>query len=243
MENQVQLKFDKIAFKYDTKYKRPTSILGYEKVRRMELLVDYAQALGPEHTLDAGCGSGLALSTLKQRLPEAKLVGADLSYFMLKQAYHNGSATTPFMQSMVEQLPFADNAFDLIYALGVVDYLKQPGRFFETTRRLLKPGGHFIFTYPNGNSISRTLKTTIRRYIGTRLAVSATPLKSAAVDRLIVDNGFELVERHFITYGNGVAALPWSISMSQKMETWCGQKPLGRHLAWSGLCVARKVRQ
>lgn len=242
MENQVQVKFDQLAAEYAAKYEHPATIFSFEKTRRLGLLVEYAQWLEPASVLDAGCGPGTVLSVLSRRLPHAKLAGVDLSYSMLRQAQPNSAPKVPLIQSLVEQLPFIDNAFDLISALGVMDYVENPPQFFQTVQRILKPGGCFIFTYPNRESIPRTLYTTLRTYFGhSRRAVYATPCKSATVDRWITDYGFKLIRRHFITYSDGLIALPWSVTMSRKMEKWCDQRPISHYLAWSCFCIIRKI--
>jgi len=147
----------------------------------------------------------------------------------------------PLIQSFVEQLPFTDNSFDSIYALGVLDYLEAPDQLFKTVQRTVRPGGYFIFTYPNADSIARSVRASLWAHFGrSRTAISAIALKRATVDRLITDHGFILLRRQYITYGNGLISLPWSVTISRKMEQWCGQRPISRYLGWSCFCVARK---
>lgn len=242
MKNQIQAKFDKLASGYSAKYMRPTNILGFEKLRRMELLVEYVDLIKPVHLLDAGCGPGVVLSVLISRLPSATLVGTDISYSMLRQVRNNKQNGLPLVQCRVEQLAFADNSFDLIYALGVLDYLADPSEFFKSVRRIIKPSGYFIFTYPNGDSVNRTLRTLYRTYrAGSRAAISSVPIKRATIDQLFVEYGFELLGRHYLTYGNGLFSLPWSMSMSRKMEDWCNKESISRRLAWTCFCVARGI--
>lgn len=240
-DNSVRHKFDGVASDYSGKYEHPTNIFGVEKVRRLELLLEHAQLLKPESTLDAGCGPGVALSALVHRLPGAKFAGVDLSFQMVKQARAESIKDLSFAQSSVEQLPFPDDSFDLIYALGVLDYLETPDLFFEAAQRTLRPGGHFIFTYPNADSITRSIRTSLRTHLRpSQAAISATPINETTIDRLIASSGFKLLTRYYFTYGNGLVSLPWSVAMNSKMEKWCSQKPIGRYLAWSGFCVARK---
>lgn len=239
--NPISVKFDRLAPGYSSKYERSDSIFGIEKIRRLELLVEYAQSLKPKCILDAGCGPGVVLSALTRRLLGAKFAGVDLSFQMLRQAQSNNLEGVPFVQSSVEQLPFPDNLFDLIYALGVLDYLDAPDRFFKTAQRTLRPGGYFIFTYPNADSIARSVRASLRPHFGhSQTAISAIPLTRATVDRLITGHGFTLLRRHYITYGNGLVSFPWSITINRKMEKWCSQRPVSRYLAWSCFCVARK---
>jgi SAM-dependent methyltransferase len=46
-------------------------------------------------------------------------------------------------------LPFGDAEFDVVLAVEVVEHMDAHGRFFDEVRRVLKPGGRFIFTTPN----------------------------------------------------------------------------------------------
>ena len=242
MTDTVQSKFDELAPRYSAKYDRPRDILAFEKQRRMDLLLEFAVTLKPAAVLDAGCGSGVALSQLHTRLPDARLLGVDLSFMMLREAKTDNASGTPFIQSVVEKFPFADNSFDLVYALGVVDYVDNPAGFFADVRRILKPGGYFVFTYPNGDSIVRKL----RKYLQDRLSragssVTAKPLNRIAVDALIDAMPGELRESCFITYGNGVFNFPWSVATSRMMEQWSNNRRLSRYLAWSCFCVVQET--
>ena len=45
-----------------------------------------------------------------------------------------------------QQLPFKSDAFDLVIATGVFDYLPEPRVAAEEVYRVLKPGGHFMMS-------------------------------------------------------------------------------------------------
>jgi ubiquinone/menaquinone biosynthesis C-methylase UbiE len=51
----------------------------------------------------------------------------------------------------VQSLPFPDNSFNLITANMVVEHLIDPCRAFAEIRRVLAPGGIFLFHTPNVN--------------------------------------------------------------------------------------------
>ena len=61
-----------------------------------------------------------------------------------------------------EQLPFADESFDLVFAHGVVQYTADPQRLVNECRRVLKPGGEAVFQIYNRiswlNALSRLMK-------------------------------------------------------------------------------------
>lgn len=239
-KRRIQRKFDELSNEYARKYERQTHILHLEKVRRLELLAEYVRFIRPMHTLDAGCGTGVGLSAVSTQASSGRLVGLDLSYGMLQKARTLALPRVSLIQSVVEQLPFRDDSFDLVYALGVIDYLEHPMQFFEAVKRVLKPGGYFIFTYPNAESVNRKLRDRLRRHTRrSRLMTSAVPLKSATIDLCIAQMHWKLAKRHFITYGNGIFTLPWSMKLSRRLEDYRGSRGLGRYLAWSCFCVVQ----
>ena len=107
---RIRAQFDERALGYRAKYQAPATLFHLEKLRRLELLVDYAETLRPHFILDAGSGPGVALSTLHAHLPGAWLAGIDLSFAMLQRARGNASDGVPLIQSLVERLPFEDDS-------------------------------------------------------------------------------------------------------------------------------------
>jgi ubiquinone/menaquinone biosynthesis C-methylase UbiE len=51
-----------------------------------------------------------------------------------------------------EQLPFGPGVFDIVTANTVVEHLTAPGAVLAEVRRVLRPGGQFVFITPNLNS-------------------------------------------------------------------------------------------
>ena len=94
----VQRLFDEKARQYTAKYERPHSMWDDEKLRRRELLTQWAESLGPLSTLDAGCGTGTALAKLTRYLPDSRLVGLDVSSSMLQQAKALNASSVSFLQ-------------------------------------------------------------------------------------------------------------------------------------------------
>jgi len=65
--------------------------------------------------LDVGCGKGFLLYELKKLLPQATLVGIDISEHALKDAKEE---VRPFLRKLRAQdkYPFADKEFDLVFS-------------------------------------------------------------------------------------------------------------------------------
>jgi SAM-dependent methyltransferase len=100
--------------------------------------------------LDLGCGHQLlpewrraTEATLVQRA--GMLVGLDPEREALRQ--HRTIALR--IAGDATALPFADAAFDRVTANMVVEHLPDPRRQFAEIRRILRPGGRFIFHTPN----------------------------------------------------------------------------------------------
>lgn len=55
----------------------------------------------------------------------------------------------PLVCGLGEALPFPAESFDLVIGLWVLEHLAQPERALGEIRRVLAPGGYFIFLTPN----------------------------------------------------------------------------------------------
>jgi ubiquinone/menaquinone biosynthesis C-methylase UbiE len=102
---------------------------------------------GVSAVLDLGCGTGDLLCTLGTLLgDEACCMGVDLSREMLAvaQAKIADCPHTYVIQTDVTQpLPFADDTFDLVASLNLLQEVSAPTLVLEEVYRILKPGGAF----------------------------------------------------------------------------------------------------
>lgn len=60
-----------------------------------------------------------------------------------------GDREMPLVCGLGDDLPFSAESFDLVIGLWVLEHLAQPERALSEIRRVLIPGGHFIFLTPN----------------------------------------------------------------------------------------------
>src|SRR5215211_7764051 len=69
--------------------------------------------------LDAGCGGGGMLARLRERFPAAALTGIDWSERAL-QLTEERATGAELVRGSVDDLPFADEAFDVVLSLDVI---------------------------------------------------------------------------------------------------------------------------
>lgn len=112
---------------------------------RPELIQEAISHFVPSHILEIGCGTGKNLTQLAQHLPQARLVGLDLSEDMLEQAQKNLAAYSSrikLLHRTYDRPLTADSAFDLIvfsYSLSMMP--KDWEHVIKYARQDLKPGG------------------------------------------------------------------------------------------------------
>ena len=128
-------------------------------------LLDAALAPGCV-ALDAGCGRTTRLRFYRDRIERLVGVDADVA----------AGSENPYVDEFVssnldDPLPFADDAFDLVYANFVVEHLAKPSAAFAEWRRVLRPGGSLVLVTTNraspflalGDRLPHGLRLTIKR--------------------------------------------------------------------------------
>lgn len=116
------------------------------------------------HILDVGSGAGQILRHLiKRALPEARLVGFDLSHGMLRRARRSMKSDRPcYVAGDMMRMPFADESFDCVTAGWVLEHLPDPRPGLCEVARVLKPGGSALILATedtfSGAVVSRTWK-------------------------------------------------------------------------------------
>lgn len=145
-KNSVRRHFDRAAETYDDH-----AILQAEVARRLIERFDFI-SLQPETMLDIGAGTGHLSLALAARFASANLVAMDLSERMCRQLQKKldkdavGSDCVLPLCGDAENLPFRDHSFDLVMSNLSLQWSNEPDKVFAEVRRVLKPGGLFMFT-------------------------------------------------------------------------------------------------
>jgi malonyl-CoA O-methyltransferase len=139
---KVRRAFDLAAERYEE-----FAVLQNEVCQRLLEKLDIVK-ITPQFILDAGTGTGTAIPSLFKKYKKAQLVALDLSEEMLKQASRQGSffRSPHLVCADIENLPFADNTFDLVFSSLSMQWCNDLGAALREAKRVLKPGGLFVFT-------------------------------------------------------------------------------------------------
>jgi malonyl-CoA O-methyltransferase len=107
--------------------------------------------LQPRALLDIGCGTGYDLRRLSQRYPRARVLGLDIAETMAHRArsragrWRRFTGRSLFACGDAEHLPLATASVDMVVSNLALQWCDPPTVFAEA-RRVLRPGGLFMFT-------------------------------------------------------------------------------------------------
>lgn len=101
--------------------------------------------------LDAGCGTGAVLRVLRPGSTASEdglpaTWGLDAAIEALRFARQKCEAG--LVCGSAEAIPFADQSFQMVLMLDVLEHLDDDGRGASEAMRILAPGGHLVVTVP-----------------------------------------------------------------------------------------------
>jgi SAM-dependent methyltransferase len=114
----------------------------------------YAPPGGPDRRLlEMGCGLGHLLGLLQE---DFACVGIDIADYSIQQLKQNAPRADGIVMSADDLSRFADTSLAVVVALHLVEHLPDPADTIRQVRRILQPGGLFLFATPNpGYSLRR----------------------------------------------------------------------------------------
>lgn len=114
----------------------------FEPLARM--LIDQARPRSGEHVLDAACGTGIVARLIAPMVgPSGTTVGLDFDPIMIEKAQSLAPEIT-WRQGDLQNLPFADELFDLVICQQGLQFLPDRGAGLRQIRRVLRPGGRMV---------------------------------------------------------------------------------------------------
>ncbi|MGC1469376.1 MAG: methyltransferase domain-containing protein [Sphingorhabdus sp.] len=149
-----------------------------------------------DNILDIGCGLGQGTVELASKVgPTVSIVGIDKSEALITEAQRRSAAmplAPTFQVGEAQQLPFADNSFDMCRMERALMYIDSPGRVLDEMRRVLRPGGRVaLFEFDYDCILVDSPHTNITRCLMDSVSSSiASPWIGRQLPRLLGERGF-----------------------------------------------------
>jgi malonyl-CoA O-methyltransferase len=141
-KQSVKKFFNRAAISYDN-----AAILHEELINRLLQRLQYIRHQ-PETIIDIGCGTGRGVRGLQKAYPGARVCATDMAYQMLLQARSNFRLLSKkrLVSADMERLPFAAQAFDLVFSSLAVHWSNDLRATLREFARVSRPGGLLMFS-------------------------------------------------------------------------------------------------
>jgi ubiquinone/menaquinone biosynthesis C-methylase UbiE len=113
---------------------------------RLRRIVEQLDVRPDDRVLEIGCGHGVAATFVCERLERGRLTAIDRSPKMIEAATRRNAAyveagTAEFMVATLEDADLGDRRFEVIFAVRVGLFRREPERARRLAERWLAPGG------------------------------------------------------------------------------------------------------
>jgi SAM-dependent methyltransferase len=108
-----------------------------------ELMREYRES---RKVLDVGCATG---SLLRPYAGFHDITGVDIVESLLAEAARTGYRKVLPLDVSTQPLPFPEKSFDVVFCGECLEHVVDTDWVLCEINRVLKPGGHFILTFPN----------------------------------------------------------------------------------------------
>ncbi|PJF48039.1 MAG: class I SAM-dependent methyltransferase [Chloroflexi bacterium] len=122
----------------------PSFVWRAGQERRLAMLNAVAPLAG-KRVLEFGCGIGLYMREIRRYTPH--VFGFDIEIERLQTGRAAGG--TGLLAAAAERLPFADNAFDVVFSNEVLEHVVDDRAACREMARVLRPGGRAVIFAPN----------------------------------------------------------------------------------------------
>lgn len=195
--------FDKKTVAYRAEYDRTTGDGHSFRARRQKVLAMIPN--GDGNALDLASGPGVMVDGLLAK--GYRVTCADAAPEMIARAKeeHGNKQNVNFMVGDAYGLDVPADSYDLVTAMGLIEYLDREDDFLTEAARITKKGGLFIITYPNytapwrvWNRVALHLLNALR---GTKTPeITHREYTARAAAKRLRAHGFEVVDCNYYNF-------------------------------------------
>ena len=151
-------RLEELSRRYREHHRDRTGTFVYGGDERAELFRRYVGGPG-RRVLDVGCRFG---ALTRAYLDGNEVVGVDVDRLALDEAAALGIET--HWADVEQGLPFEDESFDVVVAGELLEHVREPAALVAEVRRVLRPGGTFVGSVPNGFRLKNRLRFLAGRW-------------------------------------------------------------------------------
>lgn len=192
----------------DPVYNSKNPLVSWIMNKRIDVIADMILKM-PKiglRVLDAGCGEGHLLHKLEGAAIQG--FGIDFDDRFLRDAKKR-CPYVDFNKQDITNMKFRDNFFDAIVCTEVIEHIEHPEKAIEEMRRVLKPNGMLIISFPN-----EPLYTFLRFILGRKPVKNPEHINSFSPDDMKRLVGMKLVRQVNLPLG----FLPFTLSQVTIMQ-------------------------
>ena len=130
-----------------------------------------------KEVLDMGCGSGRWTKYVARKAAFVEAIDPSDAVYSAAELLANEN-NTRISQASVDNIPFPDNSFDLVFSLGVLHHIPDTEAAMKKCVEKVKPDGYFlVYLYYNLDNRGWLFKTVFNASTVVRKMISRAPTK------------------------------------------------------------------
>lgn len=154
VQTDLSLRYDDKYFEYEINNEEAFFGLMLKTLNDIHLKTRNTFVLdGSSEFLDIGCATGLLLSHMET----LGWKGFGVELCPLSAEYGINVRNLDIFNGTLDGAGYTDNKFSVVHSSHLIEHLTDPAAYIEEVFRILKPGGFFITTTPNSNSLQAKL--------------------------------------------------------------------------------------
>jgi SAM-dependent methyltransferase len=167
-------------------YARKLSLFNAHARPELRAAIASLQLKSGMHVVDVGCGTGEALSWLREALgADGMVVGLDLAAAHVRAARRHAPAQILVAQADMCRAPLREASFDLVWCVNTINHLRDPVQGVERLAGLLRRGGRVALGQSSllpemffawDARLERVVNEAVRHYYRDRYAASEREL-------------------------------------------------------------------
>lgn len=221
----VRDNYNKISKSYADMYEGGGPLAHFYQMR-LKILDEWFAYKPAGVLLDVGAGPGIVGDQMRKL--GFRYVTADQSIGMAQQCRARSNGTGEVVVASADALPFSAGVFDVVTALGVLEYLHAPEAGLKECRRVLRRDGTFVVSLLHNLSPFRVLQRL--RY---GLGMDPDPIQPAHFSgeqarRMLASAGFEIQAIRYFDF----ELLP--LEIGQRHPRWSDRLAQWAERGWSG---------